>query len=100
MSSNLLDATQPIEVWLTKKNIEVTCRVVFEDESDSELDVDSLSMRGAQREITAWLIREGYDPAGRWEVTAADEDGTIEAVRHFRPHAELPRLAASKDAES
>ena len=47
----------PIEVWLTQENMEVNCMVVREDEStDNSLDVVSLSMRGAQREITGTLI--------------------------------------------
>jgi hypothetical protein len=47
----------PIEVWLTQKNMAVTCRVIREDESSYELDIDSLSMRGAQREITGLPAR-------------------------------------------
>lgn len=80
----------PIEVWLSKKNIEVTCMVVHEDESTISLDVDSLSMRGAQREMTAWLINKGYKPVGRWETEAStkdkygDDDVAIETVRTFK----------------
>jgi hypothetical protein len=36
------DKEEPIEVWLTKRNIGVTCGVVNGDESATELDVDSL----------------------------------------------------------
>jgi hypothetical protein len=77
----------PVEVWLSKKNIEVTCTVVREDETTKALDVDSLSMRGAQREMTGWLIRRGYQPAGRWntEETAAGGEQTAECMRQFRP---------------
>jgi hypothetical protein len=77
----------PVEVWLTKKNIAVTCRVVFEDETDWEPDVDSLSMRGAQREMTAWFISQDYEPTGRWADETGDEYfGTDEGetVRTFR----------------
>jgi hypothetical protein len=76
----------PIEVWLTKANIEVICRVIFEDETDYTLPVDSLSMRGAQREMTAWLIGRGYEPAGRWlyETEEGYDEGE-EAFRKFRP---------------
>ena len=77
----------PVEVWLTKRNIAVTCMVVREDESTEELDVDSLSMRGAQREITGRLAGMGYSPSGRW--TASDR-GSMEARRAFR----LTRAAA------
>jgi hypothetical protein len=75
----------PIEVWLTKTNIQVTCRVIFEDETDSELRVDSLSMRGAQREMTAWLLSRGYEPAGRWLYETEEGDLGEESVRKFRP---------------
>ncbi len=70
----------PIEVWLTKGNIQITCRMVHEDETTQEVDVDSLSMRGAQREITGYFIGQGYKPVGRWEYE--DEDGD-ESVRRF-----------------
>jgi hypothetical protein len=76
----------PVEVWLTKKNIEVTCMIVFEDETTSRHDIDSVSMRGAQRETTSWLINWGYEAAGRWQAEALDDDqDVIESVRHFRP---------------
>jgi hypothetical protein len=83
--STLSEPNGPIEVWLSKPNMQVTCRIVFEDESASGLDMDSLSMRGAQREITAWLVARDYEPAGRWEAELTNDDGeTLEAVRHFR----------------
>jgi hypothetical protein len=71
----------PIEVWLTQKNMAVTCMVVHEDETTDELDVDSMSMRGAQREMTSWFIAEGYQPVGRWQ---AEDDGGGETMRRFR----------------
>jgi len=55
-----------------------------EDESATELDADSLSMRGAQREITAWFKSHGYEPAGRREVEYSDaSDGSEETYRLF-----------------
>src|SRR5919205_1359001 len=42
----------PIEVWLSRANVGITCTVVLEDERTSNLDVNALSIRGAQREIT------------------------------------------------
>jgi hypothetical protein len=72
---------RPIEVWLTQQNINVECRVVFEDESVEYLDVNSLSMRGAQREITGCLIGNGYTPADRWENAV---EGGDETVRRFQ----------------
>lgn len=75
----------PIEVWLSQANMEVTCRVVNEDETTSELTVDSLSLRGAQREITGYLIGEGYVPIGRWETeTFGNGDSALETVRRFK----------------
>jgi hypothetical protein len=88
MSDTKNEKAGPIEVWLSKNNLEVTCRMVREDETTATLDVDSLSMRGAQREITGWLISQGYTPAGRWEIeetaSGIESLGTIECVRHFK----------------
>ena len=65
----------PIEVWLTQENMEVNCMMVREDEStDTSLDVMSLSMRGAQREVTGALIEWGYKPDGRWVQEADGEN--------------------------
>jgi hypothetical protein len=92
-----LDGTAPIEVWLKQDNLEVTCRVAHEDESTSTLTVDSLSMRGAQREITGWLISHGYEPAGRWQDQWADSirGYHAETSRLFRP-AKVKPAAAEK----
>jgi hypothetical protein len=79
------NATSPIEVWLSQRNMEITCRVVAEDETAELLDVDSLSMRGAQREITGYLIDQGYQPVGRWTAESYDADGeAAETVRQFK----------------
>lgn len=81
-----LNAATSIEAWLTKKNIEVTGRVVFEDETAEYFEVESLSLRGAQREYTSWLKGRGFEPACRWEnetgETGDDEWG--ECSRLFR----------------
>jgi hypothetical protein len=79
----------PIEVWLSRANTGFTCTVVLENEKTSTLDVNSLSMRGAQREITGYLIERGYTPVGDWEVEAASDDGnggkdTVESSRTFK----------------
>jgi hypothetical protein len=91
--------TGPIEVWLTQTNMAVTCRVVHEDERTDELDIDSMSMRGAQREVTGYLIRNGYTAEGRWSAEATGRDGAdlvaVETMRRFRPdRALLDDLAA------
>jgi hypothetical protein len=76
-------AKEPIEVWLRQDNMKVDCWIVYEDEStDVGLDISSLSMRGAQREITGYLIATGYEPVARWHAEV--EDGS-ETVRQFRP---------------
>jgi hypothetical protein len=68
----------PIEVWLRvpQDRLSIDCTVVREDESGTGLSIDSASMRGAQREITTYLIEQGYKPAGRW-VT---EDSTHDSI--------------------
>jgi hypothetical protein len=80
------DKPSPIEVWLTQKNIEVTCMIVHEDETTTSIDVESLSMRGAQREITGWLIADGYTPVGRWETqeTNPGNFGAVEVAETMR----------------
>ena len=87
--ANRAPLPSPIEVWLSQTNMEITCTVVLEDESTSTLDVNSLSMRGAQREMTGYFIAHGYTPVGRWEVEADSENGyggkeTVETSRKFK----------------
>ena len=80
--------TQPIEVWLSQRNFEVTGRVVYESERTDHLKTESLSMRGAQREVTGFLIQQGYAPAGRWEterMMGDDLESPIETSRRFKP---------------
>lgn len=77
---------QALQAILTRKNIEITCTLIFEDESASYPGVQSVSIRGAQREITGWLVEHGYAPAGRWSDEAVeDADGYFEWVRPFKP---------------
>lgn len=78
----------PVEVWLSQQNLAINCTVVHEDESTDALDIESLSMRGAQREITGYFIGRGYKPDGRWEATAADRGDVLESMRRFRAPAE------------
>jgi hypothetical protein len=73
----------PIEVWLSRASTGITGTVVLEDESTGTLDVQSRSMRGAQRETTGYLIAQGYTPVGEWQVEA-DGDGGGEAVETSR----------------
>ncbi len=81
----MTNTKSPIEVWLRQTNLTVDCTVVNEDESTREYGVDSLSMRGAQREMTGYFIGEGYQPDGRWTATAQDPGAeTVEAWRRFK----------------
>jgi hypothetical protein len=73
-----------LEVWLRQDDDEIVCTVVRDDESTYELDVDALSMRGAQREMTGYFIDEGYEPAGEWQVEVLGADGPAETSRRFR----------------
>jgi len=85
MSTAAQKKPSPIEVWLSQVNLEVRCTVVHQDESTEGLTVDSLSMRGAQREITGYLIAEGYEPVGRWRDEQVDGNGDgIETARIFK----------------
>lgn len=80
------------EIWLSQANMQITCMVVREDETTDSLDVESLSMRGAQREITGYLISGGYKPAGRWQDSRDLDngrpenwiDGATEVMRQFK----------------
>lgn len=61
------------------------CTLVLEDESISYPEVRSVSMRGAQREITGQLVVKGYVPAARWSEVEQDDDGFRECTRTFKP---------------
>jgi hypothetical protein len=85
------EKARPIEAWLTRDvdDTEIARRIVDSDETFRggalAYAVNSLSMRGAQREITAVLIADGFKPAGRWQ--SEFEDGSQEcreASRQFR----------------
>ena len=74
-----------------------SCWAVGEDEKEHAFPakygpnwgITSRSMRGAQREVTADLINNGYSPIGRWHTEAEDSDReATETVRQFRLPAE------------
>ena len=71
----------PVEVRLAEATapIRICCKVISEDGGVTEFEIDSPTMRGAQREMTSYLRGTGLVPLGRWEGTAA------ESVRRFRP---------------
>ena len=93
----------PVEVWLSQPNMAIDCRVVYDDETAISLPVDSLSMRGAQREMTAELIFHGYKPVGRWETETFDDHEGIdrETVRRFAKREAKPAkdYRPSKESE-
>jgi hypothetical protein len=64
---------QEIEVQLSQIGQDAPiARIVYPDSSHRDFRVRSLSMRGAQREVTGVLIRRGYRPRTRpftWERT-------------------------------
>ena len=74
----------PIEVWLRLTDLAVTCTVVYEDESTRNLNVQAVSMRGAEHEITDFLVDQGYKPVGHWH---AEGEYGQEVSRRFTPHA-------------
>jgi hypothetical protein len=77
---------QPLRAILSRKNLKIICTLVFEDEGVRYPQPESLSIRGAQREITGALVQVGYVPAGRWsEEEEEDEDGYREWTRPFKP---------------
>jgi hypothetical protein len=87
--TNRTPLPSPIEVWLSRTNAKITCTVVTDDERTSTLDVTALSMRGAQKEMTGYLISRGYSPVGGWEVEADSDDGSggkdaVETSRTFK----------------
>ena len=77
-----------IEVWLTLEDagFGVFGRVVFDDETVKALGVAALSIYGAEREITAKLVSQGYEAAGDWETQAETNSGeAMEVSRDFVP---------------
>jgi hypothetical protein len=78
--------SERIEVWLRRDHTGVACRVVHENESTETLDVDSLTLAGAEREVTGWFLSKGYTPVDHdWSMEIADSDGTVmESMRRFQ----------------
>jgi hypothetical protein len=76
---------QALRAVLSRKNLEITCTLVYEDESVSYPQPRSISLRGAQREVTGMLVSTGYIPTGRWSDEGEDEDGYREWARAFKP---------------
>lgn len=88
---------QALQAVLSRKNIEIFCTLVFEDESVSYPSVNSVSVRGAQRELTGLLVAHGYTPAGRWSDDGEDADGYEEWTRSFKPGPHTDRMFMLSD---
>jgi hypothetical protein len=84
----------PIEIWLRQDNMAISCMEVHEDETTYHIDIKSLSMRGAQREISGYLIQQGYEPVGRWQVEHEDE--TSRKFRLLEPFEKIQRDAVKR----
>lgn len=69
-----------------KDQFGVRCWVVDENEHSEDYQVDALSLRGAEREITSYFIGEGYEPVERWNDESVNENtgDAYEASRRFR----------------
>ena len=72
--------TGAFEIWLRDAaGLGIAGTLVRADETTISFDIDYLSMRGAQREITGAMLRSGHAAVRRWDSTAVGE-----AVRSFR----------------
>jgi hypothetical protein len=72
------------ELFLSQGEWGITCRAYREsDDTTREYDIDSLSMRGAQREMTSYLVAHGYTAVGRWATESDNAEG-LETSRKFR----------------
>ncbi len=76
-----------IEAFVTARELEAKVTVYRADETVwTSMRTDALSLRGAEREVTAWLLGYGYEPTGRWSYED-DEDRNgqhHESSRSFR----------------
>jgi hypothetical protein len=91
----------PTLKWKRRATLEGSIGGQSADERTDAFDIDSLSMRGAQREVTGFLIEQGYTPAGRWEIErllegdregAAAETSRLPATLPSRAQPPPPRL--------
>jgi hypothetical protein len=94
MEDTKIRRPQALRAILSRKNLAITCTLVYEDESVSYPQPDSISLRGAQREVTGMLVSTGYIPTGRWSDEGEDEDGYHEWTRAFKPGANANLILA------
>jgi len=86
-----------VEIWLTldEDGSGVYGRMYFDDETTRPIPVRARSIGGAEREVTAWLIGQGYEAVSYWNVEAGDDELVTESSRTFRgaaPVAGMPQL--------
>ena len=78
--------SRQVEVWLTlnEERTGVLARIYFEDETVRGIPVSARSISGAEREMTAWLISQGYEGISYWNAELGEEDFALESSRTFR----------------
>lgn len=67
------------QVWLTRPDGKLKCKVTFDNSTYADYEIKSQSLRGAEREITGWMIKQGFRPSGDWQGTL--QTGTT--IRQF-----------------
>jgi hypothetical protein len=83
----ILQHTKRVEAWLSKTPDSLKAWVVDETERRREVHLDSLSLMGAQRELSGWLVENGFEPLQRWsyqDPPGGPRQDFQECVRHFR----------------
>jgi hypothetical protein len=74
----VVSVTGPVVVVLVRAGVlSIACTVTHDDGDHHTLTVAALSMRGAQREMTTRLRRDGYEPVGRWFTTGRESTRTF-----------------------
>lgn len=86
VANSLSALSSPVEVLLRKKRLDLTAVVRHEDEATEPLRIKSVSMRGAQREVTTLLKKLGYRPVTGWKSpeTTGQDSGWVDSHRVFR----------------
>lgn len=61
-----------IKVWVIQNRFHITAFEETESGRRSEINVQSINLRGAQRELTSWYKSVGWGPIGRWTATGSE----------------------------
>lgn len=80
MSNIDIKTDKPFIIKLTQEYIDVICTAIFSDKTEQSLEIDSVKILSAQREITNILVALGFRPVSRWI-----EENLNEKTRIFRP---------------